>query len=214
MYSSRASATYGTSNSVSDVRVTDNSILFLSSDNNIIFCAEGHCLGSHRTINSGECFCITMLFNEFIEKYRNTLIGYYLLNKLFSDREAIVTPYPPSSLSDDELDELKEYINECIPLETIIVNLWDWDIRFEEILGDDWYFESVFGTTTSLEQCADLLAEFFLKMVDEYGMDYDQQNYGLEEFEQWIGEEVRTFISKWRKNIFNRFVIEESQIRD
>ena len=115
------------------------------------------------------------------------------------------TPYPPSETSEDELNELKDSFNEYIPVNSMIVDLWDWDIHFEDHLSEEWYFDSVFGSSTSLGQSVDELVDFFLEKVDEYDMDYDQQN-DPESFKQLVREEALSLITCWRENIFNRFV--------
>lgn len=55
-----------------------------------------------------------------------------------------------------------------------MIDLWDWDIHFEKELEDDWYFEAVFGSESSVSDCSEQLAEKFVESVDEFRMDYDQ----------------------------------------
>ena len=80
----------------------------------------------------------------------------------------------PSMLEDDELDDLKRRLGEFMPLDSIIIDLWDWDIHFESELCDDWFLSAAFGHPGALDSCSIDLADFFLEKVDEYGMDYDQ----------------------------------------
>jgi len=86
-----------------------------------------------------------------------------------------------------------------MPLNFVITDLWDWDIHFEEFLGDDWYFECAFGSPSSLASCADQLAEYFGEKCGEYGIDYD---YSPSEpaFESLVREQAAEFIFTWRNN--------------
>jgi len=116
-----------------------------------------------------------MKYDEFIKAQGNTLAGYHLLINTFPDRFEIETPYPPSTLSDEELDELKRRLNECMPSNSMIMDLWDWDIHFEEELGCDWYFEVAFGSLKSnLACCVDELASFFMEKVIEYDLFHEK----------------------------------------
>jgi hypothetical protein len=65
------------------------------------------------------------------------------------------------SSSEEELDELKRLLNECMPSDSMIMDLRNWDIRFEEDLENDWYFEAVFGSLkATIDHCIDILAAF------------------------------------------------------
>jgi hypothetical protein len=114
-------------------------------------------------------------------------------------------PSPQYVLSYEELQRLKDILKECIPIDSMIVDLWDWDVHFENSLEDDWYFEAVFGSSDKQEACARELADFFLEQVEDLGMEYNQH----EDYELFLGivaGEARQFIQGWRDNIFNRFV--------
>jgi hypothetical protein len=103
-------------------------------------------------------------------------------------------------LEDNELDELKRRLGEFMPLDSIIIDLWDWDIHFESELCDDWFLSAAFGHTDTLDSCSADLADFFLEKVDEYGMNYDQHS-DREGFEDWIKRESMKFIENWRRNL-------------
>jgi len=146
-----------------------------------------------------------MSYEEFIKENKGRLIGYYLLSVWFPERCRLETPSPVTELSEDELDQLKIRLNEFMPPESMIKDLWDWDLHFEDYLSDDWYFEAVFGGASSSRYCAEILAEFFLEKVDEFSMDYDQQAYtSYDDFKNMALEEALKFVNSWRQNIFDR----------
>lgn len=155
---------------------------------------------------------MNMSYEEFVEVHKNKLVAYYLLAEWYPGRFDLETPYPPSQLSEHELEELKMRLNECMPLDSMIVDLWGWDIHFEDMLSDDWYFESVFGTPSSVDSCALELADFFLEKVDEFGMDYNQHEDPLS-FETLVKENAIKFITDWRKNIFKHFAKQDASAK-
>lgn len=103
-------------------------------------------------------------------------------------------------LEDDELDDLKRRLGKFMPLDSIIIDLWDWDIHFESELYDDWFLSAAFGPPGALDSCSTDLADFFLEKVDEYGLDYDRHR-GREGFADLIREESMKFVENWRRNI-------------
>jgi hypothetical protein len=145
-----------------------------------------------------------MTYQDFLDANRNKLLGYLMLAEVSTDPDALETPYPPTKLSEEALGELRDRLNECMPLDSMITDLWDRDIHFEEYLGDDWYFEAVFGAASSIVQCAEELAEFFVEKCDEWGIDYDQSPDDDPEFEGLVRQEAQDFIRGWRNNVFAR----------
>jgi len=141
-----------------------------------------------------------MNLDEYIEDLRPTLTGYCILEQLFPKHATVETPYPPAELSEQEIKVLRERIDEAMPKFSMMVDLWDWDIHFEKDLSDDWYYEAVFGRQSSVNVLAEELAEYFLEQVDEFAMDYDQDN-DPEIFHDLVMTEARQFIVNWRKNI-------------
>ena len=129
------------------------------------------------------------------------IYGYIRTRLTASEQREI---YPPSGLSEEQLEELKDQLHECMPKNSIIVDLWDWDVHFEEYLSDDWYFEAAFGETDTLDVCAEELGDFFLEKVEEYGLDYDQYP-DYNGFESWISEKSIEFIRSWRENVIRLF---------
>lgn len=147
---------------------------------------------------------VGMTFDDFFKQNRSKLLGYHLLSEWFSGGLHIETPYPPSDLSEEKLQELKIRFNECVPLNSCIVDLWDWDVHFEDYLTDDWYFEAVFGSADTLQTCASELEEFFLEQVNSLDLDYNQHE-DQESFRDYVREEAQQFIKNWRDNIYKRF---------
>jgi hypothetical protein len=94
-------------------------------------------------------------------------------------------------------------------LDSIITDLWDWDIHFEGLLQADWYSEAAFGSPDSVDGCGKELADLFLEQVDEWDMDYNQHE-DADIFRNMIEEEARKFIRSWRENTFKRLVQRDS----
>ncbi len=145
-----------------------------------------------------------MSYEKFAEANKGRLLGLYLLSEWFPDRCSLETPYPPAELSDNELEGFKAHLNACMPLDSLMVDLWKWDIHFENDLEDDWYFETVFGEAASAQACAEQLAEFFLQKVDEYAMDYDQDATS-NDFKAMVREEALKFVTSWRLRVVDRY---------
>jgi hypothetical protein len=133
------------------------------------------------------------------------LVGHYLLHEWSPSHVALETPDPPAELSDEDLDRLKDRLSGCMPRRSMIIDLWDWDIRFEELLEDDWYFEAAFGTPDTVDECATELADLFLEQVDKWGIDYNQYE-DPDGFEEMVSEEARKFVRSWREDIFKKLV--------
>jgi hypothetical protein len=143
-------------------------------------------------------------YEKFLDAYGNTLLGHYLMAEWCGKRFSPATPAPPSNLSAEALQDVKRRLNECMPLESMILDLWDWDVHFEDVLASDWYFEAVFGDASSLEACADRIGDFFLAQSKRHAMDYDPQA-DPEAFEALVREEARDFVAEWRDNAIARF---------
>ena len=154
-----------------------------------------------------------MTFDDFVRTHRNTLLGYHLLHEWFPGRCHIALPSPLSALSHGDLEELKHRLNACMPLQSFIVDLWDWDVHFEDDLGEEWYFEAAFGSTESLPHCASELGAFFLEQVERYDLDYNQYE-DPEFFTVVVREETQQFIKHWRDNIFKRFAPPADGVED
>ncbi len=143
-------------------------------------------------------------YQQFLEANQPKLLGHFLLMAVSKDSHVLKTPYPPSALSEEQLEELKDQLRACMPVKSMIIDLWDWDVHFEECLSDDWYFGAVFGDEASVCSSAEELAEFFLEKCDEYGMDYNQTD-DYPEFEDLIRREAKGFIKNWRQAVVARY---------
>jgi len=94
---------------------------------------------------------------------------------------------------------------ECMPLDTIVTDLWDWDIRFEqESFGD--IEEAAFCDEELFESFAEQLADDFERWCDEYDLDYNQNEFDqLEDFSAFVKEECLKFMKRWRANVRDEF---------
>jgi hypothetical protein len=146
-----------------------------------------------------------MTFDEFIRLKRNVLLGHYLMNQWHPNKFAIEVPYPPFEISEDDLEALKDKLDEFMPLESTIVDLWAWDARFEKELGDEWYFGAIFGDESSIEACAADLADYFHEQVEYFGKLYVIDPIFSIDY-SWLGT---TFLSHHFLTV-KRFLIEPS----
>lgn len=140
----------------------------------------------------------------FLKAAESQLVGYKMIFEVSGQRETLDAPWPPSTLTDEELERLKERINQCLPVDGIFMDLWGWDVHFEDLLEDDWYFAAVFGDVSGIESCAEQLAEFFIAKCDEYDLDYGQW-HRQEEFASEILELATTFLQDWRRNVVTQY---------
>lgn len=144
-------------------------------------------------------------FDDFWSGVGSDFTGYQIMRMWFPDKEADPKPERiTSELSDEEFEELRTRLNGCMPLGSMILDLWDEDVRFEESLPSTWYLEAAFGTADSLADCAESLERFFISQVERLGLDYNQQ--GEEDlFLDLIRDEARQFVKNWRKNIYSLY---------
>ena len=142
--------------------------------------------------------------NTFLQATESQLVGRQMVFDISHGRVALDSPYPTTVLSDDERDELKTRLHECIPLDGMITDLWDYDVHFEELLEDDWYFAAVFGDPSGIDYCVELLAEFFMEKCNEYDMDYNQQGEE-DEFRSRVLDQATQFVLGWRRSVVARY---------
>lgn len=100
--------------------------------------------------------------------------------------------------------DIRQRLIGLIPLDTIVTDLWGLDIHFEEISFDD-ITEVAFGTDEEIAKNAEYLAEDFLGWIDEYDMDYAQEDWEPGELEEWVFEECLKFMRAWRQNVKKEF---------
>jgi hypothetical protein len=140
-----------------------------------------------------------MSFGDFLDDRKYQLMGLYLLQMEAAQRLALELPYPPSVLTSDQLVSLKDKLIRCMPYDSVFCDLWDSDLRFEEDLGDDWFFDAALGEPDATQWTADALADYFVRKVDEYALDYDLSNDP--ESNAWVLGEANEFIVQWRRQI-------------
>ena len=141
-----------------------------------------------------------MTYDEFLDRNKQALVGQYLVSQLMGDDARSLRP-EAQDLEDDGLrEELIERLNRCMPRESMIMDLWDYDVHFEKDLDSEWYFEAAFGNPDTLQGCSQLLAEFFMEKVGEFGLDYNQAEDDTE-FEALVREAAQSFVVEWRRGI-------------
>jgi hypothetical protein len=138
------------------------------------------------------------------QEIQNQLVGHNRIFEALRQRDTLVAPYPSSDLTDDELADLVYRLDACMPRDFIIADLLNWDIRLYDGLGDDWYFEAVFGDESGVDGCAEQLAEFFLEKCAEHDMDYDQQA-DEQWFEEHVLEQANQFLLGWRRMVVAKY---------
>ena len=145
-----------------------------------------------------------MSFDDFLRENRSGLLGHYLLLRLTQSPPSWPRPYPPAVLSEEQLDRLVEDLEASMPTASMIYDLKNWDLQFRDVLGDDWYFDAVFGPESSLEESAETLGEVFRKQVERLDIDYDQQA-DPDNFRELVSHEALAFVRDWRERVINRF---------
>lgn len=128
------------------------------------------------------------------ENYSNRNISAYLDGESSEDED-----------EDEDDEEVRERLVALMPPDTIVTDLWNWDIRFEDLSFDD-VVEAAFSDGDELAHYAAALADDFLRWIDEYEMDYDEQSWpSHEEFVAWVGEQCLEFMTKWRSRVKAEF---------
>lgn len=142
-----------------------------------------------------------MSFEAFIGRHRGLLFAHFLLDQWHPGSCSIEAPYPPSFLSEDEQEALKIRLLSHMPSESIILDLWNSDCRFENDLGEDWFYGAAFGCNGEEKWLTDSLVEYFLCKAVEYTMDCGQP-YDSLELEETIEGAAHSFIQQWRSNLY------------
>jgi hypothetical protein len=133
-----------------------------------------------------------------------------VLQNLCPRKFLIEDPWLRDELDEDDVETVRAALRELMPLDTIVTDMWDWDLHFEDTTFEDTYFDVAFGPEDFALAQAECLKEDLLLWMDEYGMDYAQEQRSEEEFEQWIHDQCKEFIRKWRSNIVKRFASQEA----
>ena len=106
-----------------------------------------------------------------------------------------------SNMSEGQQADLKVELQSLMPMNSMIMDMWGWDLHFEDHAFDDCFFEVAFGSEKLALEKAPYLKDDVLKWIDEYKMDYAQEMYNKNDFEKWIYDECVKFIKEWRANI-------------
>ncbi len=106
---------------------------------------------------------------------------------------------------DQDDEELRERLVALMPRDSMLMDLWNWDIHFEELSFDD-LTEVAFEDGDELAHYAGVLADDFLRWINEYDMDYGEERSSSPKiFAACIKEECLDFMTKWRANVRKEF---------
>jgi len=86
-----------------------------------------------------------MNYQKYIKDKECELRAFYILENLTAGKIELDQPYPPALIEEEDLEELRYNLNEYMPKDSPVYDLWDYDLHFEENLENDWYFEVLFG---------------------------------------------------------------------
>lgn len=104
-----------------------------------------------------------------------------------------------------ENNDLSERLVDLMPRDSMVLDLWGWDIRFEDVSFDG-LEEAAFSDGDEQAAHAENLADNFLQWIDQYGIDYNQTGWDSDEdFEAWIRQQCLDFMKKWRENVRREF---------
>ena len=148
--------------------------------------------------------CKELKMDAFLRANESQLLGYSMICSASNQPIALDAPYPPSVLSKDELEVLKERLSRCMPVDGMIAELRDWDVHLDDELSDDWYFSTVFGDVSGIDSCTEQLVEFFMEQCARLELDYGQSPND-EEFDAHVLDNARNFVLAWRRNVISRY---------
>jgi hypothetical protein len=143
--------------------------------------------------------------SHFGSEQAGVLFKTLVLQKLFPAKFLIPDPWPSGELTDEEVQAGKDALRKLMPLDTIVTDMWDYDIHFEDATFEDTYFDVALGSDEFAYSQAERLKEDILGWIQEFGIDYDQGQRTEEEFGQWVLDQCKDFILKWRSNIVRKF---------
>ena len=143
--------------------------------------------------------------SQFGSQQAGILFKTLVFQKLFPARFLIPDPWPYDELSDEEVEARKDALRQLMPLDTIVTDMRDYDIRFEDSTFEDTYLDVALGPDEVAYAQAEDLKEDILGWIQEFGMGYAQDQWTEEEFGQWVLNQCKDFILKWRSSIVKRF---------
>lgn len=129
--------------------------------------------------------------------------------KMLPGKFLLKEPFHYDELDEDDVNILKEALKEFMPLDTIVTDLWDCDIHFEDRTFEDTYFDVALGPEEYAIKQARFLKDDILAWIDECGMDYDQGQWDELEFQNWVLDHCIRFIKGWRLNIIKAIISKE-----
>jgi hypothetical protein len=148
---------------------------------------------------------VDMSISRFGDDQSNLLFRLYVLQKLCPGKFLLKAPWVYDELDDDAVCELKQSLTELMPLDTMVTDMWDWEIHFENITFEDSFFDIAFGTEPVAMEESGCLPQDILGWIDQFDMDYSYMELEQDQFEKWVEDECVRFISKWRSNIVEQF---------
>ena len=145
--------------------------------------------------------------SQFGSEQADVLFKTLVFQKLYPGKFLVSNPWPYDRLTDEEVDAAKDALTQLMPLDTIVTDMWDYDIHFEGSTFADTYFDVALGSDEFAFAQAEYLKEDILGWIQEFVMDYAQDQYDGDEFGEWVLGQCKDFILKWRRNIARRFLI-------
>lgn len=149
-----------------------------------------------------------MSFSDFLAEHRLSIVGHFLLHKRGIEVTGLAPPFPPSSLTAEELESLIHNLERAMPSDSLIADLRDWDVKLYDLLADDWFFGATFGPESQVESYARDLAQVFLEQTEKLALDYDQQS-DPESFSALVEDEAVKFVKDWRARIYERYACQQ-----
>lgn len=86
-----------------------------------------------------------MSFSDFLAEHRLSIVGHFLMHERGIPVTGLAPPFPPSSLTEKELESLIHNLERAMPFDSLIADLREWDAHLYDLLADDWFFGAAFG---------------------------------------------------------------------
>lgn len=144
-------------------------------------------------------------FPAYLQEHQARFFMEYLLAHWFPGRTDLDPTYPGSN--NGEREAVKTALLAHVPLDSVLVDLYDWDVHFANELSDDWFFAAVTGPVGGMNEAAQELAEFFVEQVDKLGLDYNQGSQSPEAFQALVLTWSRDFVMQWRQRIVDHYTV-------